>query len=151
MVDAELGYTPTPALSHAVLGYNRERARGLADGIVITPSHNPPEDGGFKYNPPNGGPADTSATKTIENRANDLLAERIRTIARVPYDRALKLASTHRHDYVSTYVNDLPNIIDIDAIRNAGLRLGVDPLGGAGVAYWAAINDRLNLGLDDSE
>jgi phosphoglucomutase len=148
MVDAELGYTPTPALSHAVLGYNRERVRGLADGIVITPSHNPPEDGGFKYNPPNGGPADTSATKTIENRANDLLASGYGTIARVPYDRALKLASTHRHDYVSKYVDDLPNIINIDAIRNAGLKLGVDPLGGAGVAYWVAINDRLKLGLD---
>ena len=148
MVDADLGYTPTPALSHAVLGYNRERSKGLADGIVITPSHNPPEDGGFKYNPPNGGPADTGATKTIENRANDLLASGYGTIARVPYDRALKLASTHRHDYVSNYVDDLPNIIDIAAIRNAGLRLGVDPLGGAGVAYWIAINDRLKLGLE---
>jgi phosphoglucomutase len=148
MVDADLGYTPTPALSHAVLGYNRERSGGLADGIVITPSHNPPEDGGFKYNPPNGGPADTSATKIIENRANDLLAGGYGTIARVPYDRALKLATTHRHDYVSAYVNDLPDIIDIEAIRGAKLRLGVDPLGGAGVAYWAAINDRLNLGLE---
>jgi phosphoglucomutase len=148
MVDADLGYTPTPALSHAVLGYNRDRASGLADGIVITPSHNPPEDGGFKYNPPNGGPADTSATKTIENRANDLLASGYGTIARVPYDRALKLDSTHRHDYVSAYVNDLPNIIDVEAIRGAKLRLGVDPLGGAGVAYWTAINDRLNLELE---
>jgi phosphoglucomutase len=148
MVDADLGYTPTPALSHAVLGYNRDRASGLADGIVITPSHNPPEDGGFKYNPPNGGPADTSATKTIENRANDLLASGYGTIARVPYDRALKVDSTHRHDYVSAYVNDLPNIIDVEAIRGAKLRLGVDPLGGAGVAYWTAINNRLNLELE---
>ena len=148
MVDADLGYTPTPALSHAVLGYNRDRASGLADGIVITPSHNPPEDGGFKYNPPNGGPADTSATKTIENRANELLASGYGTIARVPYDRALKLASTHRHDYVSAYVDDLPNIIDVEAIRGAKLRLGVDPLGGAGVAYWTAINNRLNLELE---
>ena len=148
MVDADLGYTPTPALSHAVLGYNRDRTSGLADGIVITPSHNPPEDGGFKYNPPNGGPADTSATKTIENRANDLLASGYGTIARVPYDRALKLDSTHRHDYVSAYVNDLPNIIDVEAIRGAKLRLGVDPLGGAGVAYWTAINNRLNLELE---
>jgi phosphoglucomutase len=148
MVDADLGYTPTPALSHAVLGYNRDRANGLADGIVITPSHNPPEDGGFKYNPPNGGPADTSATKTIENRANDLLASGYGTIARVPYNRALKLDSTHRHDYVSAYVNDLPNIIDVEAIRGAKLRLGVDPLGGAGISYWIAINDRLNLELE---
>ena len=131
-----------------MLGYNRDRSQGLADGIVITPSHNPPEDGGFKYNPPNGGPADTGATKTIENRANDLLASGYGTIARVPYDRALKLSTTHGHDYVSNYVDDLPNILDIAAIRNAGLRFGVDPLGGAGVAYWIAINDRLKLGLD---
>jgi phosphoglucomutase len=148
MVDSHLGYTPTPALSHAVLAYNRNRSNGLADGIVITPSHNPPEDGGFKYNPPNGGPADTSATKAIENRANDLMASGFATIPRTPLARALSGGTTHRYDYVSAYVDDLPRIIDVEAIRGAGLRLGVDPLGGAGVACWGAMNERLKLGLE---
>lgn len=148
MIDSDLGYTPTPALSHAVLAYNRGRSTGLADGIVITPSHNPPEDGGFKYNPPNGGPADTSATKAIENRANDLMASGFATIPRTPFARALSGGTTHRYDYVSAYVDDLPLIVDVEAIRGAGLRLGVDPLGGAGVAYWGAMNERLKLGLE---
>jgi phosphoglucomutase len=148
MIDSESGYTPTPALSHAVLAYNRDRTTGLSDGIVITPSHNPPEDGGFKYNPPNGGPADTNATKAIENRANDLMAAGFATIPRMPLARAIFGGSTHRYDYVSAYVDDLPNIIDVEAIRGAGLRLGVDPLGGAGVAYWGAMNERLKLGLE---
>ena len=148
MIDAALGYTPTPALSHAVLRYNGGRTDGLADGIVITPSHNPPEDGGFKYNAPHGGPADTSATNAIQNRANELMASGYATIARVPFARALTRDATHRYDYVSSYVDDLQNIIDIDAIRGAGLRLAVDPLGGAGVAYWPAINDRFHLRLE---
>ena len=146
MVDAELGYTPTPALSHAILTYNRGRSNGLADGIVITPSHNPPEDGGFKYNPPHGGPADTSATKVIENRANELLADAL-SIKRMNWQQALGASSTHRHDYISGYVNDLESVVDVDAIRSAGLKLGVDPLGGAGVAYWPRIEDRYKLGL----
>src|SRR5436190_13227210 len=128
MIDAAVGYTPTPALSHAVLRYNRGRTGGLADGIVITPSHNPPEDGGFKYNAPHGGPADTSATNAIQNRANELMASGYATIERVPFARALTRDATHRYDYVSSYVDDLQNIIDIDAIRGAGLRLAVDPL-----------------------
>jgi phosphoglucomutase len=148
MIDEDLGYTPTPALSHAVLAYNRGRAEGLADGIVITPSHNPPADGGFKYNPPNGGPADTNATNVIENRANELMAAGFATILRTPLARALSAATTHRYGYVSAYVDDLPQVIDIDAIRGAGLRVAVDPLGGAGVAYWGAINERLKLGLE---
>jgi phosphoglucomutase len=148
MIDSDLGYTPTPALSLAVLAYNRGRSTGLADGIVITPSHNPPEDGGFKYNPPNGGPADTSATKAIENRANDLMASGFVTIPRTPFARALSGGTTHRYDYVSAYVDELPLIVDVEAIRGAGLRLGVDPLGGAGVAYWGAMNERLKLGLE---
>ena len=148
MVDADLGFTPTPALSHAVLTYNRGRSTGLADGIVISPSHNPPADGGFKYNPPNGGPADTSATKVIENRANELMAANLSQVRRMPYDRALRSSSTNKHDFVSAYVGDLPDVVDIDAIRGAGLRLAVDPLGGAGVAYWAAINERLGLDIE---
>ena len=122
-----------------MLAYNRGRKDGLADGIVITPSHNPPADGGFKYNPPNGGPADTNATNVIENRANELMAAGFATILRTPLARALSAATTHRYGYVSAYVDDLPQVIDIDAIRGAGLRVAVDPLGGAGVAYWGAI------------
>ena len=148
MVDASLGYTPTPALSLAVLTYNRGRADGLADGIVITPSHNPPEDGGFKYNPTNGGPADTTATKAIENRANELMTHGVAGIARMPYTRALTASTTQRYDYVSAYVDDLVNVIDVDAIRSARLKLGVDPLGGAGVAYWPGINERLGLEIE---
>ncbi len=147
MVDGDLGYTPTPALSHAILGYNRGRAAGRADGIVITPSHNPPEDGGLKYNPPHGGPADTDATKWIENRANDLLAGSLAGVRRTTYGKALAASTTHRHDYVSAYVNDLGAVVDLEAVRDAKLSLGADPLGGAGVAYWARIAERYGLSI----
>jgi phosphoglucomutase len=146
MIDTAGGYTPTPALSHAILTYNRGRTDGLADGIVITPSHNPPEDGGFKYNPPSGGPADTSATKWIENHANELLAG-LEAVARIPFERALRVSTTHRYDYTSNYVNDLDAVIDFAPIGAAGLNLAVDPLGGAGVAYWPRIADRYRLKL----
>ncbi|RMT78589.1 phosphoglucomutase (alpha-D-glucose-1,6-bisphosphate-dependent) [Pseudomonas viridiflava] len=141
-------YTPTPAVSHAIICYNRGRTSGLADGIVITPSHNPPQSGGFKYNPPNGGPADSDVTKWIENKANELLAEKVLGVSRMSHEKALRADTTHRHDYVNTYVADLKSVIDIDAIREAGLRLGVDPLGGAGVNYWTAIGEHYGLNLD---
>ena len=131
MIDADGGYTPTPVISHAILTYNRGRTTGPADGIVITPSHNPPEDGGFKYNPPNGGPADTEVTGWIEQRANQLLADPARGQP-VSYAEACAAPSTHKHDYVGAYVSDLASVVDMDAIRAAGLKLGVDPLGGAG-------------------
>ena len=140
-------YTPTPAVSHAILTYNAGRTAGLADGIVVTPSHNPPEDGGFKYNPPHGGPADTGVTHRIEAEANQLLKAGLAGVKRMPVERALRAATTHRHDYRSAYVGDLGNVIDMEAIRGATLRLGVDPLGGAGVHYWAPIADRYGLNL----
>jgi len=140
-------YTPTPAISHAILTYNRGRKTGLADGIVITPSHNPPEDGGFKYNPPSGGPADTEITRWIETKANEYLANRLRGVKRVLFEQALKSPSTHRHDYISGYVNDLASVLDMDTIREASLRLGVDPLGGAGVHYWPRVAERYGLNL----
>ncbi|NBA98313.1 phosphoglucomutase (alpha-D-glucose-1,6-bisphosphate-dependent) [Pseudomonas sp. R5(2019)] len=141
-------YTPTPAISHAILCYNRGRTQGLADGIVITPSHNPPQSGGFKYNPPNGGPADSDVTKWIEARANELLADGLKGVKRMPYEQALKASTTHRHDYLNTYVADLRKVIDMDAIRTGDLRLGVDPLGGAGVRYWSAIAEHYKLNLE---
>src|SRR5512143_16548 len=144
-VDAADGYTPTPVISHAILTHNRDRREHLADGIVVTPSHNPPEDGGFKYNPPNGGPADTDLTGWIGEQANALLASAIETVARVPFARAR--AAARDHDYVDAYVGDLGAVIDLDAIRESGLRLGVDPLGGASVAYWPAIAERYGLDL----
>jgi phosphoglucomutase len=147
MIDSAGGYTPTPALSRAILAYNRGRKDGLADGIVITPSHNPPEDGGFKYNPPSGGPADTTATKWIENYANDLLKEKLTGVRRIPAERALRAKSTHRYDYVSNYVDHLGDVVDLEAIRKANLNLGVDPLGGAGVAYWPRIGEKYGLQL----
>ncbi len=152
-LDQDLAYTPTPALSHAVLTYNAaNKGKPQADGIVITPSHNPPEDGGFKYNPPNGGPADTTATKWIENRANDLLASMrsgdISSVRRIPYPRALSASSTHRHDYITAYVDDLRNVIDFEPIASSGLRIGVDPLGGAGVYYWPRIAEVYKLPLE---
>src|SRR5579885_739138 len=147
MIDQQGGYTPTPALSHAILTYNRGRNSGLADGIVITPSHNPPEDGGFKYNPPSGGPADTSATKWIEEHANGLIATGLKDVRRMGFERALRADTTHRYDYVSKYVDDLDSVIDLEAIAGAGLNLGVDPLGGAGVAYWPRIGERHGLKL----
>ncbi|MER2100082.1 MAG: phosphoglucomutase (alpha-D-glucose-1,6-bisphosphate-dependent), partial [Pseudomonas qingdaonensis] len=141
-------YTPTPAISHAIICYNRGRSRGLADGIVITPSHNPPQSGGFKYNPPNGGPADSDVTKWIEAKANELLADGLKGVQRMAHAQALKASTTHRHDYLGSYVSDLVNVIDFDVIRGAGLRLGVDPLGGAGVRYWSAIAEHYKLDLD---
>ena len=140
-------YTPTPAVSHAILCHNRGRGTGLADGIVVTPSHNPPDNGGFKYNPPNGGPADSGVTGWIEARANELLERGLEGVKRIPYEKALRAATTHRHDYLNAYVRDLGNVIDMEAIQSAGLRLGVDPLGGAGVHYWAPIAERYHLDL----
>ena len=140
-------YTPTPAVSHAILCYNRGRTTGLADGIVVTPSHNPPDNGGFKYNTPNGGPADTKVTSWIETEANDLLERGNHGVQRKPYERALHAATTHRHDYLHSYVRDLGNVVDVDHIRAGGIRLGVDPLGGAGVHYWAAIAEHYHLDL----
>jgi len=145
MIDQDGGYTPTPSVSHAILVHNRGRKDALADGIVITPSHNPPFDGGFKYNPPNGGPADTNATKWIENFANDLLAKNLQGVSRIPYERAMRTSTVERYDFVSNYVDGLATVIDMDAIR--GLNLGVDPLGGAGVAYWPRIADKYKLKL----
>ncbi len=146
-IDQDNGYTPTPVMSHAILTYNRGRISGLADGIIITPSHNPPEDGGFKYNPPHGGPADTDVTKAIENRANELLAAKLNGVKRLPYEQALKAPSTTRHDFVGCYIADLSNVIDLDRIKAAKLRLGVDPLGGAAVAYWRPLAERYGLDL----
>ena len=140
-------YTPTPAVSHAILCYNRARKSGLADGIVITPSHNPPDAGGFKYNPTNGGPADTDVTGWIQTRANQLIAARLVGVKRMSVDQALRQPTTHRHDYIGAYVGDLDNVIDMGVIRGAKLRLGVDPLGGAGVHYWGPIADRYGLDL----
>jgi phosphoglucomutase len=140
-------YTPTPVISHAILTYNRQREKGLADGIVITPSHNPPQDGGFKYNPPNGGPADTSVTGWIESKANELLESRLSGVRRVPLEKALTAATTHRHDFVSAYVADLGGVVDMAVIRGANLRTGVDPLGGAGVHYWGRIAECYGLNL----
>ena len=148
MIAAGDEYTPTPAISHAIICYNRGRTSGLADGVVITPSHNPPESGGFKYNPPNGGPADTDVTKWIEAKANELLAARLAGVKRISYEQALKAGTTHRHDYLNTYVADLKNVIDMDTLRGANLRLGVDPLGGAGVNYWSAIGEHYGLNLE---
>lgn len=142
MVDCDNGYTPTPVISHEILAYNRGRKTGLADGIVITPSHNPPEDGGFKYNPPHGGPADSDVTTWIEKEANALLADDLRGVKRIPYEKARRASTTHQHDYVSAYVGDIGTVIDMEAIRNAQLAIGVDPLGGAGVAYWGPITER---------
>src|ERR1700691_4652472 len=137
MIDSAGGYTPTPALSHAILTYNRGRKEDLADGIVITPSHNPPEDGGFKYNPPNGGPADTDVTPWVQNRANELLRADNVGVRRIPFAKAIRSATTHQEDFVLPYVRDLKNVVDMDAIRGAHLKLGVDPLGGASLPYWA--------------
>ena len=148
MVDQDRGYTPTPVLSHAILTFNRRRTSGLADGIVITPSHNPPDDGGFKYNPQNGGPADTTATKWIEDRANQILRDGLREVRRQTFAAAWNASTTHRHDYISSYVNDLACVVDLDAVRTAGLSLGADPLGGAGLAYWSRIAERYGLKME---
>ncbi len=147
VVQEGLGYTPTPVISHAILCHNRGRRDGLADGVVITPSHNPPADGGFKYNPPDGGPADTAATRKIEERANTLLAQANREVHRLPFERALAAKTTLRRDYIATYVEDLEAVIDMTAIRGAGVRIGVDPLGGAAVEYWGRVAERYGLDL----
>src|SRR6476660_4909276 len=147
MVDANNGYTPTPVISHAILTYNRGRKTGLADGIVITPSHNPPRFGGFKYDPPHGGPADSHVTQWIERQANALIADRLRGVARLPLEGALIASTTHRYHYLENYVRDLPSVIDIEAIRASKIAIGVDPLGGASVAYWDAIAEHYGLNL----
>jgi len=148
MIDENNSYTPTPVISHAILRYNRGRERGLADGIVITPSHNPPRFGGFKYDPPHGGPADTHVTKWIEEQANTLIANGLNGVSRVPLSRALSSSTTHTHSYLNSYVNDLPAVVDLQAIRDSEVHIGVDPLGGASVAYWDAIGDRYRLNLE---
>ena len=148
MIQRGRGYTPTPVISHAILGYNRGRKSGLADGVVITPSHNPPEDGGFKYNGPNGGPADTSATRVIQDRANQILREGLKAVKRMPLEKALKASSTHEHDYITPYVQDLQKVVDMEAIAAAGLKIGVDPMGGAGIAYWAPIAETYRLDIE---
>lgn len=140
-------YTPTPGVSHAILTYNKGRTSGLADGIIITPSHNPPADGGFKYNPPSGGPAEPETTKWIQNRANDLMANKNFDVQRIAYESALKAPTTHSFDFITPYVNDLENIIDIDAIRSSGIRIGADPLGGSNIAYWQPIAERYGLNI----
>jgi phosphoglucomutase len=147
MIDQDDGYTPTPVLSHAILTHNRGRKEHLADGIVITPSHNPPEDGGFKYNPPEGGPADTAVTRWIEDRANAALTDKVQSVARVPYEKARKASTTHRYDFVTAYVDDLDAVVEMEVIRGAKLKIGVDPLGGAGVAYWGRIGERYGIPL----
>ena len=148
MIDEHLGYTPTPVLSHAILTHNANLKLHRADGIVITPSHNPPEDGGFKYNPPSGGPADTSATKWIENRANQIIADGLKDVKRITYARALEADKTYRHDYITAYVDDLASVIDFDVLRVSALKLAVDPLGGAGVHYWPRIIEKYHLPIE---
>jgi phosphoglucomutase len=147
MIDEGDGYTPTPVISHAILTYNRGRTSGLADGIVVTPSHNPPEDGGFKYNPPTGGPADSTATQWLQDAANGLLTSALDGVKRMPYQRARKASVVRRHDYIGSYVSDLTHVVDLDLVRGSTISLGVDPLGGAGVRYWTAIADRLKIAL----
>jgi phosphoglucomutase len=147
MIDANSGYTPTPVISHAILGHNKGRSVHLADGVVITPSHNPPMDGGFKYNPPSGGPADSGITSVIEQRANELLANSA-DIRRLPWERAIKAGNVHRHDFVTPYVDDLDNVIDMDVIRSAAVHIGADPMGGSGVAYWQPIAERYGINLE---
>ena len=145
MIDVASGYTPTPVISHAILTYNKGRKTGLADGIVISPSHNPPEDGGFKYNPPNGGPADTDVTGWIETTANDFLVEKLDGVRRIPLARARKAACVHAYDYITPYVSDLANVVDMEAIRASGVRIGIDPLGGAAVHYWQPLIERYKI------
>ena len=147
MIAADSDYTPTPAISHAILNYNRGRVSGLADGVVITPSHNPPEDGGFKYNPPHGGPAESAITSFIQDKANEFLQNGLSGVRRVLFSRARRASTTRRHDFLTEYVQDLKNVLDLDTIRSAGLKLGVDPLGGAGVHYWHPIAERYGLNL----
>jgi phosphoglucomutase len=148
MIDGNGGYTPTPAVSHAILTFNVGRTTGLADGIVITPSHNPPDDGGFKYNPPSGGPADTGVTRWIEDRANQLISSDLRGVARMACDKAFRAATTHAHDYIETYVADLGSVVDMEVIASAQLKIGIDPLGGASVAFWGPTAERFGLHVE---
>jgi len=145
MVDERGGYTPTPAISHAILTYNKGRTNGLADGVVITPSHNPPEDGGYKYNPPHGGPADTDVTGKVEKQANRYMEAGLKGVARISYERARKSSNVHAHDYITPYVADLANVVDMDLIKSAGVRIGIDPLGGAAVHYWQPVIERYGI------
>lgn len=147
-VEKDHGYTPTPSISHAILTYNKGRTSGLADGIVITPSHNPPCDGGFKYNPTDGGPAGTEITSWVQNRANDIIRNGLKEVKRVPYERAIKLSNVQEYDMLNEYVNDLGNVIDMQVIADAKLHIGVDPLGGSGLYYWDVIADKYNLNLE---
>ncbi len=146
-IQSGLGYTPTPVISHAILSWNKGRTTGLADGVVITPSHNPPRDGGYKYNPPEGGPADTETTETIQNRANEILKDGLKDIKRIPFARALKAACVEHYDYVRPYVDDLKNVVDMDAIKSANLTIGVDPMGGSGIAFWEPIAETYGLNM----
>ncbi|MFN8455021.1 MAG: phosphoglucomutase (alpha-D-glucose-1,6-bisphosphate-dependent) [Anaerolineae bacterium] len=148
MVQKDGGYTPTPVISHAILTYNEGKTTGLADGVVITPSHNPPNDGGFKYNPPAAGPADTETTKLIQNRANELIRNGLKEVRRLPYAKALTAETTRAYDYITPYVTDLANVIDMAAIRDARLKIGVDPMGGASVEFWGPIAERYNLNIE---
>ncbi len=148
MIQSGGGYTPTPVISHAILSYNRGRREGLADGVVITPSHNPPEDGGYKYNPPEGGPADTETTKTIQDRANELMAGGLSEVRRIPYERALRQPTTHSHDYLPAYIGELSQVVDLEAVRESGLHIGIDPMGGSGVAFWEPIAEAYRLNLE---
>ncbi|MFE7123164.1 phosphoglucomutase (alpha-D-glucose-1,6-bisphosphate-dependent) [Streptomyces sp. NPDC057617] len=147
LIDSTDGFTPTPAVSHAILAHNRGRSSGLADGVVVTPSHNPPADGGFKYNPPSGGPAGSEATGWIQDRANEIIAGGLKDVRRIPYARALAAPTTGRYDFLGAYVTDLPAVLDLDAVRSAGVRIGADPLGGASVAYWGRIAEQHRLDL----
>ncbi|WP_269859141.1 phosphoglucomutase (alpha-D-glucose-1,6-bisphosphate-dependent) [Streptomyces sp. RPT161] len=147
LIDSADGYTPTPAVSHAILTHNRGRSSGLSDGVVVTPSHNPPSDGGFKYNPPSGGPADSAATSWIQDRANELIAGGLKDVRRLPYARALSAPATGRYDFLERYVEDLPSVVDLDAVRSEGVRIGADPMGGASVAYWERIAEQHRLDL----
>lgn len=147
-IDAKRGYVPTPVISHAILTHNRTNGQAKADGVVITPSHNPPDDGGFKYNPPEGGPADTHITKSVQTRANEILADGNRAVKRIPFAKAMAASSTHLHDYITPYVNDLASVVDMEAISNADLKLGVDPMGGAGLAYWDPIAEQYDINIE---
>jgi phosphoglucomutase len=148
MLQQGFGYTPTPVISHAILTYNQGRTAGLADGVVITPSHNPPGDGGFKYNPPTGGPADTGTTRVIQERANEILANDLQGVKRIPFEKAIQASTTHEHDYIQPYVNDLHSVIKMEAIAGAGLKIGVDPMGGAGIGFWGPIAEKYGLNLE---